>query len=118
MLVECAYGEGGTGRDSQQQQARERTREARRERYDRVQAMRAAVRDVTRHSELQSPTDRLKLKVAAMVVGRTSMLGRRGPAEGSVLQPKDDLMHPLDGAQPPPGLGSSLGRRERRKSGS
>jgi hypothetical protein len=79
------------------------TAEQRQLQIERKKAMRAAIRDITKeskHAAMQSPgmehlrlrKERVKLQLAAMAV-RQSKLGRRGPAEGSVMPRQVELRH-------------------------
>ena len=66
------------------------TAEQKQQRLERKKAMRSAIRDMTNdRSVLTTPTQRIKVKVAAAYVKR-SKIGRLGPAEGSVLDTARD----------------------------
>lgn len=65
------------------------TPEQREGQRERKVAMRQAVRDLIKDHEELSRTQRLKLKMAATAVRTTTKIGRRGPAEGSVLDPRE-----------------------------
>ena len=65
---------------------REERRERKEQKRDRKQAMRVALKEIKHEAftDLTSPVERIKLRAATAAV-RVSKLGRRGPAEGSVV---------------------------------
>ena len=73
---------------AQHSEQRLRSAEQRLEQRERKRDMRASIREIRMDPlVMQSPAQSFKLKVATVVV-RSTALGRRGPAEGSVLPPK------------------------------